>query len=150
MFNRVIFMGNLTRDPELRYTPQGTPVASLGLAVTSRIKQGEEWKDEVLFIDISVFGKIAENCGEYLSKGSGILVEGRLQENKWEADGQQKSKMRVVAQTVKFLPKRSPSEKGPFEKNEKNSFEKQSPVKNTKSKGSYNPPPDEMTDIEPF
>jgi len=140
-------MGNLTRDPEMRYTPQGLPVTSFGLAVNTKYKQADEWKDEVLFIDISAFGKIAENCGEYLSKGSGVLVEGRLQERKWESDGQQKSKMQVIAQTVKFLPKSNPSEKGAYTKN---SFEKQTPDKRAKSGASFDSPPDEMTDIEPF
>lgn len=136
-------MGNLTRDPEMRYTPQGTQIASFAIAVNSRIKQGEEWKEETLFIDVNVFGKQAESCGEYLSKGNGVLVEGRLQENKWEADGQQKSKMRVVAQTVRFLPKKNSSEKGSFDRNHPSE-------KNTKAKGSFNQPPDEMTDVEPF
>ena len=106
MFNKVIFVGNLTRDPELRYTPQGTAVATMGIAVTSKTKEGEEWKDETLFINVVVFGRQAENCGEFLSKGQGIIVDGRLKERRWEADGQKKSKFEVIAQSVKFLPKR--------------------------------------------
>ena len=70
-FNKVILIGNLTRNPELRYTPNGTPVASLGLAVSRRYKQGDELKEEVCFVDIVVFGKQAEHCGQYLSKGAG-------------------------------------------------------------------------------
>ena len=79
-FNKVILMGNLTRNPELRYTPSGTPVASFGLAVSRRFKQGEELKEEVCFVDIVVFGKQAEHCGQYLSKGNGAIIEGRLQQ----------------------------------------------------------------------
>ncbi|MCI0530171.1 MAG: single-stranded DNA-binding protein [Nitrospira sp.] len=106
-YNKVILIGNLTKDPEIRYTPNGTAVASFRLAVNRRYKQGEEFKEEVCYIDIVVFGKQAENCGQYLNKGSGVIVEGRLQERRWDTeDGQKRSKHEVVAQTVRFLPKR--------------------------------------------
>jgi single-strand DNA-binding protein len=105
-FNRVILLGNLTRDPEVRYTPSGTPVATLGLAVNNRVKQGDEWRDEPCFIDVVVFGKQAENCGEYLSKGRAILVEGRLRYRTWESqDGQKRNKHEVVGDRVQFMPK---------------------------------------------
>jgi len=108
-FNKVILIGNLTKDPEIRYTPSGTAVANFGLAVNHRYKQGDEMRDEVCFIDIVVFGKQAENCGQYLSKGQGIIVDGRLQQRRWESeDGQKRSRHEVVAQTVTFLPKRQP------------------------------------------
>jgi len=108
-FNRVILLGNLTRDPEVRYIPSGTAVASFAIAVNRRYKQGEEMKDEVSYIDIVVFGKTAENCGQYLNKGDAILVEGRLQQRRWDDkdSGQKRSKIEVVAQTVNFMPKRS-------------------------------------------
>ena len=106
-FNKVILIGNLTRNPELRYTPSGTPVASLGLAVSRRYKQGDDLKEEVCFVDIVVFGKQAEHCGQYLSKGNGVIVDGRLQQRRWETeDGQKRSKHEVVAQSITFLPKR--------------------------------------------
>jgi len=106
-FNKIILMGNLTKNPELRYTPNGTPVASFGLAVNRKFRQAEELKEDVCFIDIVVFGKQAEHCGQYLSKGNGVIVDGRLQQRRWEAeDGQKRSKHEVVAQTVTFLPKR--------------------------------------------
>lgn len=105
-YNRVILIGNLTKDPELRYTPGGTPVSSFRIAVNTRHKQGSDIKEEVLFIEVVTFGKQAETCSQYLGKGSSILVEGRLQEQRWESNGQQKSKMQVVAQTVRFLSKR--------------------------------------------
>lgn len=115
-FNKVILLGNLTRNPELRYTPTGTPVASFGLAVSRRFKQGEELKEEVCFIDIVVFGKQAEHCGQYLSKGQGVIVEGRLQQRRWETeDGQKRSKHEVVAQNVTFLPKRLDGPSGTIE-----------------------------------
>ncbi len=106
-FNKVILMGNLTKDPELRYTPNGTAVASFSLAVNRRYKQGDEFKDEVCYIDIVVFGKQAENCGQYLGKGHGIIIDGRLQQRRWETDdGQKRSKHEVVAQSIRFLSKK--------------------------------------------
>lgn len=113
-FNKVILMGNLTKDPEIRYTPSGTPVANFRLAVNNRYKQGEEFKEEVCYIDVVVFGKQAENCGQYLGKGQGVIVDGRLQERRWETeDGVKRSKHEVVAQTVRFLSRRqgTPPEK---------------------------------------
>jgi single-strand DNA-binding protein len=104
--NTVVLLGNLTRDPEVRYTPSGTPVATLGLAVNNRMKQGDEWKDDPCFIDVVVFGKQAESCGEYLSKGQPVLVEGRLRYRTWEGqDGQKRSKHEVSAFRVQFMPK---------------------------------------------
>lgn len=116
-FNKVILIGNLTKDPEIRYTPSGTAVANFSLAVNRRYKQGDEVKEEVCFIDIVVFGKQAENSGQYLSKGQGVIVDGRLQQRRWESDdGQKRSKHDVVAESIRFLPKRQgvgeSSEKG--------------------------------------
>lgn len=106
-FNKVILMGNLTKDPELRYTPKGVSVSEFGLAVSRRFRQGEELRNEVCFIDIVVFGKQAENCTQYLTKGSGVIIDGRLNQNRWEtADGQKRSKHEVVALNVTFMPKR--------------------------------------------
>ena len=105
-FNKVLLMGNLTRNPELRYTSGGTAVASFGLAVNRKFKQGDEWKDEVCFVDITVWAKQGENCAEYLSKGSLAFVEGRLNYQTWEAEGGQKrNKLEVVANNVQFLTK---------------------------------------------
>ncbi len=130
MFNRIILVGNLTKDPELRYTPQGTPVANMRIAVNSRIKQGSEFKDETLFIDTVVFGKQAENTTQYLGKGRAVLVEGRLKERRWEYEGQQKSKFEVIASTVRFLPRKDTS--------------------TDYGAGDDVPPPEETTEIEPF
>jgi single-strand DNA-binding protein len=98
----------LTRNPEVRYTPNGTPVTSFALAINRRFRQAEDLREEVCYIDIVVFGKQAEHCGQYLSKGNGVIVDGRLQQRRWETeDGQKRSKHEVVAQTITFLPKRS-------------------------------------------
>jgi single-strand DNA-binding protein len=132
MYNKIILIGNLTKDPELRYTPQGTPVASFRIAVNSKYKQSEGFREETLFIDIVTFGKQAETCSQYLNKGNAILVEGRLQERKWESDGQQRSKVEVVAQTVRFLPRKADTQGQP-------------PAEIDSSA-----PPDETTDLEPF
>ncbi len=104
-------MGNLTRDPEVRYTPSGSAVASFAIAVNRKYKQGEETKEEVSYIDIVVFGKQAENCGQYLNKGDAALIEGRLQQRRWDDKdtGAKRSKVEVAAQSVTFMPKRQSS-----------------------------------------
>jgi single-strand DNA-binding protein len=105
-FNKVILLGNLTRDPELRYTPNGTPVATFGLAMNRRSGQGSERKEEVCFIDVVTFGREAETASEYLSKGRAALIEGRLQWRSWEGqDGQKRSKHEVVAERIQFMPR---------------------------------------------
>lgn len=101
--NIVVLAGRLTRDPELRYTPGGTAVTSFGLATSRRYKQGEEMKEDTCFVDITVFGRQAETSSEYLTKGSPVLVEGRLNFRRWEKDGQTHSKLDVVANRVQFL-----------------------------------------------
>jgi single-strand DNA-binding protein len=104
--NKVILMGNLTRDPELRYTPNGTAVATFGLAINRRYRQGEEWRDDVCFIDVVVWGRMAEVVSDYLGKGSLAMVEGRLQFRTWETpEGNKRSKHEVVADNVQFLPR---------------------------------------------
>ncbi len=103
-FNKVLLMGNLTRDPELRYTASGAAVASFGLAVNRKYKAGDEWKEEVCFVDITVWAKQAENCAEYLHKGSPVFLEGRLNFQSWETDtGQKRNKLEVVANNIQFL-----------------------------------------------
>ena len=105
-FNKVILLGHLTRNPELRYTPNGTPIASFGLGVNRKRRQGNDMKEEVCFIDIVVFGTQAEHCAQYLTKGNGVIVDGRLLQRRWETeDGHKRSKHEVMAQTVRFLPK---------------------------------------------
>lgn len=103
MYNKIILIGNLTKDPELRYTPQGTPVCTIRVANTTKYKSGDSMKEDTLFIDVIVWGRQGESVAQHLSKGRSVLVDGRLQERRWETDGQQKSKFEVVAQTVRFL-----------------------------------------------
>jgi single-strand DNA-binding protein len=130
MYNKIILIGNLTKDPEIRYTPSGVAVTTLRLAVNSRYKIGNELKEETLFIDTVVFGKQAETCNQYLNKGRRVLVEGRLQERKWESNGQQRSKFEVVASAVRFIGPKGDSD--------------------TSSDDIDITPPDEVTDTEPF
>ena len=109
-FNKVILMGNLTRDPEVRYTPSGTAVSEIGLAVnrTWFDKQSNQKKEEVTFVDVTLWGRQAEVAGEYLSKGRGLLIEGRLQLDQWDdkETGQKRSKLRVVGENMTMLPGR--------------------------------------------
>lgn len=103
-YNRVIMMGHLTRAPELRYTPAGTPVASFGLASNRKFRQGDDLKEEVCFIDVVVFGKSAESASQYLDKGDCCQVEGRIQHRRWESEsGQKHSKHEIVADHVLFI-----------------------------------------------
>ena len=103
--NNVLLIGNLTRAPELRYTPSGTAVADLRMAVNRNYStQSGEKREEVCFLTVVVWGKQAESCGEYLDKGSQIFVEGRLQTRDWESkDGQKRSATEVVAERVQFM-----------------------------------------------
>lgn len=106
-FNKVIMMGNLTKSPELKYLPSGTPIATFGIASSRKFKQGSELKEEVCFVDIVAFGKLAENCAAHLSKGSGAMVEGRLQQQRWENEsGEKRSKHCIVADSVIFTSKK--------------------------------------------
>jgi len=106
-FNRVVLVGNLTRDVELRYTPQGTAVTDIGLAVNERVKRNDQWVDEANFFDVTLWGRLAEIAGEYLSKGSSVLIEGRLKQESWEQEGKKRSKVKVVAEKLQMLGGRS-------------------------------------------
>src|SRR5208282_1598178 len=103
-FNKVLLMGNLTRDPEVRYTPKGTAVGELGLAINDSYKaQDGTIKEMVTYVSIEVWGRQAETCKQYLTKGRPVFVEGRLRLDTWEQEGQKKSKLKVVADRVQFL-----------------------------------------------
>jgi single-strand DNA-binding protein len=114
--NRVLLIGNLTRDPEVRYTPKGTAVADIGIAV-NRVYSGEdgEKKEEVTFVDVTLWGRQAEVAQEYLKKGRQVFVEGRLQLDTWDdkQTGQKRSRLRVVAENMQMLGSRGESEGGP-------------------------------------
>ena len=103
--NKVLLMGNLTRDPEVRHTPKGTAVGDLAMAInmTYKAQDGTE-KEEVCYVDVVVWGRQAETCRDYLTKGAPVFVEGRLQLDQWEGpEGEKKSRMRVRADRVQFL-----------------------------------------------
>lgn len=103
-FNQVILMGNLTRDPELRQTPNGTNVCSFSLALNRSYKGSDgNWQEATDYIDIVAWGPLGERVSQYLTKGRPCLVNGRLQSRSWEQDGQKRSKVEVVAQDVTFL-----------------------------------------------
>ena len=104
-FNKVLLIGNLTKDPELRYTPQGIAVVNLRLAVNRRFRnRNQEQKEEVCFITVVAWDKQAESCNQYLQKGRSILVEGRLQSRSWEdSSGQKRNVIEVRAERVQFL-----------------------------------------------
>jgi single-strand DNA-binding protein len=106
-FNKVILVGNLTRDPEVKYTTGGTAVAEIGLAVNRQWfdQKANERKEETTFVDVTLWGRQAEVAGEYLSKGRSVLIEGRLQLDQWEdkQSGQKRSKLRVVGETMQML-----------------------------------------------
>jgi single-strand DNA-binding protein len=104
-YNRVILMGNLTRDPQLRYLPSNTAVCDFGLAINRRYRDRDgNLKDEVCFVDVSAFGRQAETLNQYVRKGRPLLVEGRLKFDSWTGqDGQKRSKLSVVAENFQFV-----------------------------------------------
>jgi single-strand DNA-binding protein len=103
--NKVLLMGNLTRDPEVKYTPKGTAVCDLGIAINDSYKaQDGTIKETVTYVEIEVWGRTAENCKQYLTKGRGVFIEGQLRLDQWETpQGEKKSKMKVRADRVQFL-----------------------------------------------
>ncbi|MBW0000080.1 MAG: single-stranded DNA-binding protein [Verrucomicrobia bacterium] len=109
-FNRVLLMGNLTRDPEVRYTPKGTAVTDISIAINRVIGGGEEGerREEVTFVDVTLWGRQAEVAQQYLTKGRGVFIEGRLQLDTWDdkQTGQKRSKLKVVGENMQMLPGR--------------------------------------------
>lgn len=104
--NSILLEGNLVADPELRYTPNGAPVCSFSVACNRYFKQEEELQEEVSYFDITTWNRLAEVCNEYLSKGRGVRVVGRLKQDRWEdAEGKTRSKVHIVAEHVEFKPK---------------------------------------------
>jgi single-strand DNA-binding protein len=105
--NSVVLVGNLTRDPELRHTPSGTAVTTLRIAVNDRVKRGEEWTDAAYYFDVTVWGRTAENCAQYLAKGRPVGVQGKLTWREWDAqDGSKRQSVEVVADNIQFLGSR--------------------------------------------
>src|SRR5712675_2808521 len=114
-FNKVILLGNLTRDPEVRYTPKGSAVADLGIAVNRQytLENGEK-REEVTFVDVTFWGRTAEVAGEYLKKGRPIFIEGRLQLDTWDdkTSGQKRTKLKVIGENMQLLGGRPPGAGG--------------------------------------
>jgi len=136
-FNRVILVGNLTRTPELRQIPSGLSVTDIGLAVNDRRKSATgEWIDEVTFVDITLWGRQAEIACEYTTKGSPLLVEGRLKLDSWEAEGQKRSKLKVIGEKIMLLGSGSGNRGSDDEGGGGGGYARQ----NTKSSGRSAPP----------
>ena len=113
--NRVVLLGNLTKDPELRHTPSGTAVCSLRLAVNTRRKDGAtgEWTEKPNYFDITVWGNQGENCAQYLAKGRPVAIDGRLEWREWDAqDGTKRQAVEIIADSVQFLGSRGEGEGG--------------------------------------
>jgi len=121
-YNRIILGGRLTRDPELSYTPNNTAVCKFGMAVNRKWKE----KDEVMFIDVTAWGKTGETINEYLNKGDPVLIEGRLQFDQWEHEGRKHSKHVVVADSFSFVGGKADSQSKP--KQETRQDENQPPI----------------------
>jgi single-strand DNA-binding protein len=109
-YNSVVLVGNVTRDPEVKFLQSGTAVCDLGLAINERVKRGDDYVDEPVFVDVTLFGRTAEVAGEYLAKGAPVLIAGRLKYEQWEKDGQKRSKLKVVADKLQMLGQRQRSE----------------------------------------
>lgn len=147
-YNRVILVGNVTRDPELRYIPSGTAVTDVGLAMNDRWKNSNgEWVEEATFVDVTLWGRQAEVAGEYLSKGSPVLIEGRLKLDQWEQEGQKRSKLKVVGLRMQMLGTRGGREGGGARPAPQDSR----PDQAAPAEESYEPPPQEPPDDDiPF
>jgi single-strand DNA-binding protein len=151
--NKVLLMGNLTRDPEVRYTPKGTAVAELGIAV-NRVYSGEngEKREEVTFVDVTVWGRTAENVGEYLKKGRPVFIEGRLQLDSWEdkQSGQKRNKLKVVADNVQFLGSRGGAGGGGAEEGDEGLRSRSGSSPRSSAPPKNAPPPEPDDDEIPF
>ena len=140
-FNKVILLGNLTRDPEVRYTPKGSAVCDLGIAVNrSYTLDSGEKREEVTFVDVVLWSRLAEIAGEYLKKGRPVFIEGRLQLDTWDdkQSGQKRSKLRVIGETMQLLGGRPPGAGGGSESSDEG-----------RSRSKTTPPPKAPTANEP-
>jgi single-strand DNA-binding protein len=133
MLNQVTLIGNVTRDPQIRYLQSGVAVCDIGLALNKRVKIGENWEERASFVDVTCWKQNAEYAGEYIGKGDRILVVGELTQDTWESDGKKNSKIKVTADTVKNLSAKKNG--GEVSGNEK------SPKKSTKKPAKQTVPP---------
>ncbi len=148
-YNRVILLGNLTRDPELRYIPSGTAVTEIGLAVSDRRKgPNGDWIEETTFVDVTLWARTAEVASEYLTKGSPVLIEGRLKLDTWETnDGQKRSKLRVVGERMQMLGARGGGGGAPGAGQGRPAAAR--PAANRQPQVDAPPPDDEYADLPP-
>lgn len=140
-FNRVILMGNLSRDVELKYLQSGTAVTEIGLAVNEKRKDAktDKWIEEVVWVDVTLWGRNAEIAGEYLGKGSAVLIEGRLKLDQWEQDGQKRSKLRVVGEQLRMLGGKGGGGERQSRQSRGDEYDQRTP----QSESSHVPPPDD-------
>lgn len=146
MLNKIIAIGNLTRDVELRYTDSGAAICKFGLAINRAWKDRNtgEKKEEVCYVDVNVFGRSAETVNQFLSKGSKVLVEGRLQLEQWQdQSGQKRSKHSIAAENVQFLDKRGEHQNSPHEEAKRNGYQRQNDLSDI-------PQGDDDSDSVPF
>ena len=151
-FNRVILIGNLTRDVELRYIQSGTAVTDIGLAVNEKYKNSNgEWVEEVVFVDVTAWGRTAEVMSEYLSKGSPVFIEGRLKLDTWEGqDGQKRSKLKVTCDRMQLIGAKGQGGQGGSEGGAPHAAAgRPTPQRNQGSQFSQAAPPDEAYDPGP-
>ena len=151
-FNRVILLGNLTRDIELRYLPSGMAVADVGIAVNDRRKNANgEWIEEVTFVDVTAWGRTAEVMSEYLGKGSPVFIEGRLKLDTWDGqDGQKRSKLKVICERMQLIGAKGQGGQGGSEGGgPRAAAGRPSPQRNQASQFSQAAPPDEAYDPGP-
>jgi single-strand DNA-binding protein len=111
-FNHVVLTGRLTRDAKLAYSPAGNAVLSFSIACNERKKHGEEWIDEVSFFDVLIFGKKAESINQYMVKGKAVAIDGKLHQDRWEKDGQNRSKIDIIGIDISFLGPAKSEESG--------------------------------------
>jgi|SRR5205807_3384306 len=146
-FNKVILLGNLTRDPEVRYTPKGSAVCDLGIAINRQytLDSGEK-REEVTFVDVVLWARLAEIAGEYLKKGRPVFIEGRLQLDTWDdkQSGQKRSKLRVIGETMQLLGGRPPAAGGAAEGGEARESRSNKPAAPPKAGAAAAPDDDEI------
>ena len=146
-FNKVILLGNLTRDPEVRYTPKGSAVCDLGIAINRQytLDSGEK-REEVTFVDVVLWARLAEIAGEYLKKGRSVFIEGRLQLDTWDdkQSGQKRSKLRVIGETMQLLGGRPPAAGGAAEGGEARESRSNKPAPPPKAGAAAAPDDDEI------
>ncbi len=142
-YNLVVLLGNLTRDVELKYTQNQMAIAKLGLAVNDRVKKNNEWVDEPTFVDVTLFGRTAEIANQYLSKGSSVLIEGRLKYETWETDGQKRSKLSVIGDRMQMIGSR-PGGPGSGRPTEQTASQASHHGDTMGHSASHSPPPDDV------